>query len=58
MAPTFAAYSEDDTFLWLSRRDLKGETESEVIAAQYQALLTKYYVTKMLQAERDSKCIL
>jgi hypothetical protein len=26
---------EDDTFLWLSRGDLKTETESEVIAAQY-----------------------
>jgi len=26
--------SEEDTFLWLSSRDLKGETESEVTAAQ------------------------
>jgi len=26
--------SEEDTFLWLSRWTLKGETESEIIAAQ------------------------
>jgi len=26
--------SEEDTFLWLLRGDLKGETESEIIAAQ------------------------
>jgi hypothetical protein len=30
--------SEEDTFLWLPRRVLKGETESEITAAQYQAL--------------------
>jgi hypothetical protein len=48
--------SEEDTFLWLSRGDVKGETESEIIAAQYQALQTKYYGTKILQMETDSKC--
>jgi hypothetical protein len=47
--------SEEDTFLWLSRRDLKGETESEITAAQYQAL-QKIYATKILQTERDNKC--
>jgi hypothetical protein len=26
---------EEDKFLWLSREDLKGETESEIIAAKY-----------------------
>jgi len=36
---------EEDTFLWLSRGDLKGETESGIIAAQDQALQTKYPVT-------------
>ena len=34
--------SEEDTFLWLSKEDLKGETESEIVAAQDQALQTKY----------------
>jgi hypothetical protein len=34
--------SEEDTFLWLLRADLTGETESSIIAAQDQALLTRY----------------
>jgi len=48
--------SEEDTFLWLRKGDLKLETESEVVAAQDQALQTKYYATKILSTERDSKC--
>ena len=47
---------EVDTFLWLSKEDLKAETESEIIAAQDQALNTKYYTTKILNTEMDSKC--
>jgi len=46
----------DDAFLWLLRGDLKGENESEIPAAQDQALQTKYHVTKILQTETDSKC--
>ena len=34
--------SEEDTFLWLPKGDLKAETESEIVAAQDQALQTKY----------------
>ena len=34
--------SEEDTFLWLSKGDLKAETESEIVAVQDQALNTKY----------------
>jgi hypothetical protein len=30
--------SEEDTFLWLSKGDLKTETESEIVAAQDQVL--------------------
>jgi len=48
--------SEEDTFLWLSKGDLKAETESEIVAAQDQALQTKYYATKLLNTETDSKC--
>ena len=48
--------NKEDTFLWLSRGDLKGEIESEIIAAQHQALQTTYNGTKILQAETDSKC--
>ena len=42
--------------LWLSRGDLKGETESEIIAAQDQPLQTKYHMTKILPIETDNKC--
>jgi Ni,Fe-hydrogenase III component G len=48
--------SEEDTFLWLSKGDLKAETESETVAAQDQALNTKRCATKILHAETDSKC--
>ena len=48
--------SGDDTFLWLSKGDLKAETESEIVAAQDQALNTKYYTTKILHTETESKC--
>ena len=48
--------SEEDTFLWLSKGDLKAETESEIVAAQDQALQTQYYATKILNRETDSKC--
>jgi len=39
--------SEGNMFLWLSRTDLKGETESEGIATQDQALQKKYQATKI-----------
>ena len=48
--------SEEDTFLLLSKGDLKAETESEIVAAQDQALNTKYYATKILHTMTDSKC--
>jgi len=48
--------SEEDTFLWLSKGGLKAETESEIVAAQDQTLNTKYYATKILHTETESKC--
>ena len=48
--------SEEDTFFWLSKGDLKAETESEIVAAQNLALQTKCYATKILNTETDSKC--
>ena len=48
--------SEEDTFLWLSKGDVKAETESEIVAAQDQALQTKYYAIKIFNTETDSKC--
>ena len=34
--------SEEDAFFWVSKGDLKAETESEIVAAQDQVLQTKY----------------
>jgi hypothetical protein len=48
--------SEEDMFLWLSKGDLKAETEREIVAAHDQAIQTKYYATKILNTETDSKC--
>jgi len=31
---------EEDTCLWLPKRDMKAETESEIVGAQQQALQT------------------
>jgi hypothetical protein len=48
--------SEEDTFLWLSKGDLEAKTESEIVAAQDQAIQTKHYASKILNTETDSKC--
>jgi hypothetical protein len=48
--------SEEDTFLCLSKGDLKAETESDIVAAQDRALNTKRCATKLLHTETDSKC--
>ena len=45
---------EESTFIWLSRRDVKAETESKIIATQDQALQTKY-LQKRLKPETNSK---
>jgi hypothetical protein len=47
--------TEESTFLWPSRGDLKAECESEIIAAQDQALQTKHRVTRILQTDTDSR---
>ena len=46
--------SEEDTFHWLSKGDLKAETESEIVAAQDQALHTKYYGKKKYRKHRQT----
>jgi hypothetical protein len=48
--------NKEDTFLWSLKGDLKAATESEIVAAQDQVLQTKYYATKILNTEIDSKC--
>ena len=51
--------SEEDTCLWHSRGDLKRETESEIIAAQDQALQTKYHATKYYKQKQlaNADCV-
>jgi len=48
--------TEEDTFLWLLRGYLKGETKGEITAVHDRALRTKYHATKILQKETDGKC--
>ena len=45
--------SEEDAFLLLSKGDLKAETESEIVAAQDQALRTRYYGGDIYIESRD-----
>ena len=47
--------SEKDTFLWLSKGNLKAETESEIAAAQDQALQTKYYALRNKNIEHRNR---
>ena len=41
--------SEEDTFLWLSKGDLKAETESEILAAQDQTLTNEILRNKNIE---------
>jgi len=41
---------------WLKSGDIKGETESTIVAAQDQAISTNYFKNKILKEETESKC--
>ena len=41
---------------WLKSGDIKGETESTIVAAQDQANSTHYFKNKILKQEIESKC--
>jgi hypothetical protein len=43
-------------YQWLKFGDIKGETESTIVAAQDQAISTNYFENKVLKEETDSKC--
>jgi len=47
---------EGDAFLLLSRGDLKAETESGIIAAQFEALQIKDRAIKIFKTKPNSEC--
>lgn len=51
-----ATVDRESSVQWLTKCDLKGETESLIIAAQDQALQTKYYKKMILHQDTDSSC--
>ena len=43
-------------YRWIKSGDIKGETESTIVAAQDQAISTNYFKNKILKQEIESKC--
>ena len=46
----------EQSYRWLKSGDIKGETESTVVAAQDQEISTNYFKNKILKQEIESKC--
>lgn len=46
----------EQSYRWLKFGNIKGETESTIVAAQDQAISTNYFKNKILKEEVDSKC--
>ena len=46
----------EQSYCWLKFGDIKGETESTIVAAQDQAISTNYFKNKILKEEIESKC--
>ena len=46
----------EQSYRWLKSGDIKGETESTIVAAQDQAISTNYFKKKILKEETESKC--
>ena len=44
------------SYRWLKFGDIKGETESTIVAAQDQAISTNYFKNKIFKEETESKC--
>jgi hypothetical protein len=45
-------------YRWLKCGDIKGETESTIVAAQNQEISINYVKNKILKEEIESKCLL
>ena len=46
----------EQSYRWLKSGDIKGETESTIVAAQVQAISTNYFKNKILKEKIESKC--
>jgi len=46
----------EQSYRWLKSGDMKGETESKIVAAQDQAISTNNFKNKILKEEIESKC--
>jgi len=46
----------EQSYRWLKSGDIKGETESTIVATQDQAINTNYFKNKSLKEEIESKC--
>ena len=46
----------EQPYRWLKFSDIKGETESTIVAAQDQAVSIDYFKNKILKEEIESKC--
>jgi len=46
----------EQSYRWLKSGDIKGETESIIVAAQDQAISKNYFKNKILKEETESKC--
>jgi hypothetical protein len=47
---------KEQSYRWLKFRDIKGETESTIVAAQDQAVSTNCFKRKILKEEIESRC--
>ena len=46
----------EQSYRWLKSGDIKGETESAIVAVQDQAISTNYFKNKILKQKIESKC--
>ena len=46
----------EQSYLWLKSGDIKGETESTIVATQDKAISTNYFKNKIFKEEIESKC--
>jgi hypothetical protein len=44
------------SYRWLKFGDIKGETESTIVAAQDQAITTNYFKRNILKEETECRC--